>query len=545
MRRLAWIAALLMVVLVAATVAVTLSLNRIIAANRQVILAELETLLGRTVEVSDITVRFRPYLGISLQEVEIGEDPGFGRDPFLRARELSGQVSILPLLQRRIEVTRIRLRSPTIRLVRDLDGSWNYESLGGGGRHSRNPPRSPVALYRVSSSPVPAATGESFSLVIASAALDDGTAVLIDRTQSVPTTHTARQVSLRLRDISRDDPIGFQLAAAFDSPQLNLDLAGVAGPFSEPGRLPITVQGHMGPFPGFNAVVDGLDLKLLFAKHEVEIERLSGSTLGGSFAVSGAVGLGGGRLRLVGEVLQVSVAELTALRGEQPARPVAGRGSLRFDLQGSGGASLMDSLSGTVAVEVFDGVIHDLNLVKELLDRVSGLPGLTRLVSERMEPKYGRLFRSNDTRFEKMKGTCRLAGGRADTDDLEVEAEDFAVRGRGWFRFDRKLDIVGTLLMSRRFSDDVVADVKQAKYVVDQDGRLAIPFRLRGVLGEARPKPDERQLGQMLERAVKRGAASELLDRVFGKKARDDPRSGEAEGPADALERELRDLLGR
>ncbi len=541
MRKL-WIGvAVLVVLLVLAAVAAVLSLNRIIAANRDLILARVQAAVGRPVRVQDIAVRFAAGLGVGLTGIEIGEDPAFGTEPFLRARELTARVDLWPLLDRRLEVSRITLESPTVRVVRSKAGRWNYETLGQGGPRAR---AGGGIVLVAAATPAGEAAPASFSFLVQSVQIRDGTVVLVDRGQSPESVTWVRQIALQLHDVSTDHPIGFDLRAALQGDQPNVQLRGLAGPLAQRTHLPLAVQGTLGPFPGFNAVVDGLDLRAFLTPNAVQLEQISGNALSGTFGLTGEYALGtGGPVRLAGELSGISLQQLVSLRGEGSAYAIEGRGSLRVDLRGVTGGDLLRSLMGTVAVDAGQGAIRDFNLVDEVLARVSGLPGLTRLIADRLKPKYARLFQGKETRFDKAQASFRVAQGRADTDDMTVVAEDFGVRAAGWFNLDRDVDMSGTLRMSRRFSDDVAADVKEARYFFD-DGQLAIPFQLRGKLGHAKPKPDTAYLTRLLERAVTRGAAGELLDKLLGNKARGKATPG-APPPSNSLEQGLRKLFGR
>jgi hypothetical protein len=97
-------------------------------------------------------------------------------------------------------------------------------------------------------------------------------------------------------------------------------------------------------------------------------------------------------------------------------------------------------------------------------------------------------------------------------------------------------------LMSRQFSDDVVADVKEAKYLLDEHGQLAVPYRLRGKLGQAKPRPDSDYLIGLLTRAASRGAVKDLLNSLLGSKHRGQPTAAD---PRNQVEQTLRELLGR
>ena len=124
-------------------------------------------------------------------------------------------------------------------------------------------------------------------------------------------------------------------------------------------------------------------------------------------------------------------------------------------------------------------------------------------------------------------------------------ATDYGVHASGWIAFNRDADLSGTLSMSKRFSNDVVTDIKEAKYLLDDSEQLAVPFRLNGKLGEAKPKPDADRLIALLARAVGHGAAGELLEGLLGGKSRRRATPGAADSEQRSLEKGLRQLFGR
>ena len=539
MRKLLIGLAIVVLVLAAALVVAVLSLNRIIAANRDVIVARLQEAVGRPVQVKDVVVRFGTGLGIGLTQIQIGDDPAFGREPFLRADELTARLKLWPLLERRLEVRRVSLTAPTLRIVRNATGKWNYESLGPHASQARRQEGIvPVAGPAASAAPVP-----PFAFLVQSVKVADGTAVFVDRARSPESVTKVQKIDLEFRDVSQDRPIGFDLKAAVEGDRDNVRLTGLVGPLAQRARLPLKVQGSFGPFASLNAAVDGMDLRAFMTPDSIELEQLSGNALSGTFGLAGAYALGsGGPVRLAGELRGISLQQLVSVRGHASAYAIEGNGSLRLDLRGTTGGDLLRSMAGTMAVDVAGGAIRDFNLVNELLTRVSGLPALTRMIADRIKPKYGHIFNSNETRFDKVQASFRVSNGRADTDDMTIVAEDFGVRAAGWFDLDRNVDMTGTLRMSKRFSDDVAADVKEARYLFD-DGQLAIPFELRGKLGEAKPKPDTAHLTRLLERAAA-GSAGQLLDKLFGGKRGAESTPG-AKQPSNSLQRGLRELFGR
>jgi hypothetical protein len=208
---------------------------------------------------------------------------------------------------------------------------------------------------------------------------------------------------------------------------------------------------------------------------------------------------------------------------------------------GGSAAMLQDMLEGGLTIDIRDGRVDHLNLVGALLKRISDVPGIGSLIFGRANPKYARLFGEQGMGFETLRASFRVTDERLITEDLAIVAPDYSATAHGWIGFDRNVDLSGTLVMSKRFSDDVLADASVAKYLANGDGQLAIPFRLHGSIGEAQLTPDTTHLQAALER-VTHGAAQHLLEKLFGRQGSARPESGpEQQNP---IEKGLRELLG-
>src|SRR3546814_20967950 len=62
--------------------------------------------------------------------IEIGDDPAFAQQPFVKAHRLAVQVAPWPLISKReLQVTHLILERPVIRLVQGRKAAWNFASL--------------------------------------------------------------------------------------------------------------------------------------------------------------------------------------------------------------------------------------------------------------------------------------------------------------------------------------------------------------------------------------------------------------------------------
>jgi uncharacterized protein involved in outer membrane biogenesis len=543
MRKLLIIVVVLLVLAAGLVLVAALSLNRVIDQNRDRILQRAQAAVGRDVAIERITVNVWGGLGIRLEKVRVAENPTFGDAPFVTADAVTAHAALWPLLRGEIEVGRVALARPEIRLIRDASGTWNYSTLKVLAPPAVSHYRRPLQVMGVAYAAADAAP----QFLVSRATIADGTLTVVDRSRTPAQTTRVAHVDLDLTDLSLVTPIRFNLEAGVQSDTQNLDLAGTVGPVGDRRAIPIDVSGRIGPLPPDDLRVDDLRVQATVSPESVRLANVSGRTLGGSFTLSGQYPVAAhAALGLKGTLQGIAIPRALALVMKEAPQRLEGVGQLALDLRAAGNsaAAIESSLSGTVAAEVHDGEIKSFNIPSEVLGRVTGLPGIGDLISVRIKPKYGRLFTGKTTRFQELRGTFRLAERQVRTDDLAITADDYGVRMTGSITFDRVADLAGTLLMSPQFSADVAADVKEVKYLLTDSGQLAVGFRLRGRLGEAKPEPDSRQLAELLTRAAVRGGAAALVEKLLGSK-RPAPQQPAPQPPADALEKGLRDLLGR
>lgn len=126
---LAGVAGGILVLLAAALLAVWLSVNpndykgQIAAAVRQA--------TGRDLRLTgDIRLAVFPWVALQLGPASLGNPPGFGDEPFVAFKHASVRVRLFPLLAKRLEMDRVDLDGPDLRLVKDSRGVGNWQ-VGG------------------------------------------------------------------------------------------------------------------------------------------------------------------------------------------------------------------------------------------------------------------------------------------------------------------------------------------------------------------------------------------------------------------------------
>jgi AsmA protein len=174
---------------------------------------DLSTALGRKAKIGNI--RLSVFSGsVKIDNVSIADDPAFGGGTFLQAKELAAGVAIQPLIfSKKLRVSSFTITEPTVTLSRNAAGTWNFSSLGAGGK-SKSAGSSGNTDFSV----------QEISIV-------NGT-VTVARIGPGGKTQTYQNVSLQASDLSYTSQFPFQVTAKTPgNGSVNFD--GKAGPINQ------------------------------------------------------------------------------------------------------------------------------------------------------------------------------------------------------------------------------------------------------------------------------------------------------------------------
>lgn len=238
------IAVIVVVVIAGAAIFVaTFDVNK----YRGTIQAQLQQHLGRPVQLGDMHLKLFPP-SITVQNIVIADDPRFSSDtPFVKANELDVSVKLLPLLHKDVEIQSLNLQKPTVSLIKNKAGQWNFASLGhpeqtGSPTTVQTNPttqkRSQTPPTTTSPSAQPAAQSSQQQFSLGDLVIKDGEVSLLDQTQS-NTPSLYNHIDVTLKDFSPDT--AFTVDAT-------VHMAGA-------GEQAITLQGKGGPINSQDATL--------------------------------------------------------------------------------------------------------------------------------------------------------------------------------------------------------------------------------------------------------------------------------------------------
>jgi len=118
-----WAGGLLVVLLIVAGIALKFYFDE--ARLRSLLLPPMREALGREVDISSISIDL--FRGIKIGGLEVKEADG--KADFIKVAELGLSYSLLPLLEKRLEIGRVWLEKPIVNVWRNRDGSFNFSDL--------------------------------------------------------------------------------------------------------------------------------------------------------------------------------------------------------------------------------------------------------------------------------------------------------------------------------------------------------------------------------------------------------------------------------
>src|SRR5215510_4449267 len=182
---------------------------------------QLEQQLGRKVTLGQMQLGLLP-LRFQVAEPLIAEDPRFGSANFLRAENLNVQVSLPALIRGNIRVNSVELRRPTVELIKNKDGAWNFSTLG---------PSSGGAPTNAASSGGTEGPGREFAL--GRLTIVDGQVAVTNLQQNRSRT-VYDHIDLTLLNYTPGQPFSFDLAAHIQGErQQEIRVKGMGGPIVE------------------------------------------------------------------------------------------------------------------------------------------------------------------------------------------------------------------------------------------------------------------------------------------------------------------------
>lgn len=159
------------------------------------LLDELQSRLQRPIQMESAKVSFFPHPRLVARNLRVEDREGFSPTPFLSAPYLKIRIKLLPLLGKRVVIDDFLLEHPQLKLEKNAQGNWNWESWAPPKPASQEEKESSGG--RSSLEARPERTGVSPLIVgILSSRVKQGEIQLRDETRKSPQVLSLQQVNI-------------------------------------------------------------------------------------------------------------------------------------------------------------------------------------------------------------------------------------------------------------------------------------------------------------------------------------------------------------
>ncbi|HEX8814703.1 MAG TPA: AsmA family protein [Terriglobales bacterium] len=126
--------------------------------------ASLTSAMGRQVKIGNMSLSL--FQGsLSADDLSVADDPAFSKQPFIKAKTLDVGVEMKPLIfSRQLNVTNLTIEEPSVALIRNAEGKWNFSSIGGSNQASQVKPAQPAPAAAQGKSAPAAGTNPNVSV---------------------------------------------------------------------------------------------------------------------------------------------------------------------------------------------------------------------------------------------------------------------------------------------------------------------------------------------------------------------------------------------
>ncbi|MEM7007876.1 MAG: AsmA family protein [Thermodesulfobacteriota bacterium] len=246
--------------------------------------------------------------------------------------------------------------------------------------------------------------------------------------------------------------------------------------------------------------LENLNAKFNLIGESLKIEEFSTKAYQGSIKGKASYGFGKNPdFTLISKAVGI---DLTSFLSSSDNK-IEGKANLDINIFGSGKdwTKIKNTLKGTAKAEIVNGAVLDINIADQVLKGITGIEGLTFLVSEQTKEKYPQVFTAQDTEFDEFKSSFIIEKGKMETTNLRISSKDYTITGKGWMNLDGKIDLKSLLTLSEQLSLDLETDIPDLRLITNDNNRVEIPYVIAGVLPNAKAKPDVSYLSKLIQRA--------------------------------------------
>lgn len=412
--------------------------------------AKIFEMTGANAEIVDLSLAWPKGLEIDLKGLKLRNQPQ--ETPFFAAEQISLRLDLLSFLKRRLLPLEITVSRPQLILIQRFQGDNNW--------------RIAVPLKVEGESGKPTAVA-GVALFLSNVRLEDGEVVFRNETKFPAPEYALKRIRSEVRQ-------------SFPGGKIVMKGDGFLLPTTKPDLE-------------WQLTFHPTQRQLLYEVYFLEdLIQLKGEAL--PFQAEPRFQ---GRLEL-NELNLMAFYDLLNLPPEKRVLAGVMNGGMEYDAFGRAPEQIKRSVTAKGIFEIREGAFLHFNLVDSLLKRVSIIPGFQEALMAGVPPSLQRLFATQDTPFEALQGEFSVQNQEIEVKPLVLKDPYYLAEAEGRAAFYGDLDFRAKLVLLEDMTEYLVGRVNEVAYLINQQGRIVIPFIYRGRWPLARPQPDLPGLAQSL-----------------------------------------------
>ena len=507
------------------------------------LISQLQAITGCRVEIGRLSLAWkgRIVLGIEGFRMYAAED---GKEISILSFEAAeAGLELMPLVQRKFNVSSISIDSPQIYLVRSKDGKITF-----GGYHKK-------AIFAATK-----AIGAPAALVVnvRFIGIRGGTIRFVDLMGEEPADITIKRLDADIRNVSLAGPVNFDMKMALASDRQDLAVSGTAGGFLTGKTFlkdfqmeaDLAAFGHADiikalPAIGKTGLKEGLAgvIKAKVRKLQMadgKVSELSGDLIitGGRLVLSQvrvpiedieldataegtSVTLKSFAGRLVNGVLKGTAtiddffasprttfrlaAEaqgfhkfLTEVAAVKQNLDGNARISLSGTMEGAAWPEMSRTLVGKGEISLDNGMIINANVLGQTVGALTVFPNLVNSLQGSVAAPAKQALVDSYTVLKPLNQSFTIEGGYIMVPDLILQSEYADMRGNAKMSFTGDLSGSGMIRFAAPISGAMLMAVPQMKAITDAEGLVTFPIAFKGGSGTFKVIPDTKYIGKRI-----------------------------------------------
>ncbi|OQA56000.1 MAG: putative assembly protein [Candidatus Omnitrophica bacterium ADurb.Bin277] len=559
---------LFLAVIGAAIFLLTLDVDKL----RPQIVRQIENSIQKPVKLDRIGLGWQAGLALELKGFAILKNER-GTEKLVEAESAKAVLKLAPLLMRQVQVTTVYLNDPVLRLLRKPDGTFE-------GWEPASPKTADDTGAQKVTTAETAEVAPPIAFLIDEIKVRNGEVFYKDVSGEEPLEIRIQKINLDIDDAALDQPIDFSAQAAVFSPARNLDIKGKlrisskdfiafidtiraelqlapmdikeiikASPGMASSGIKFPVEGVLSAdadslkldeegfqkaavkirmergkirFDALESPVENIFAEVFVTAALIKIQNITASVAGGTAEFHGAVNMTNSRMPATTFDLEAGKIRLENLLPETRGGPEAhGVISLvsRGNLTGRTADEINRSLTADGSVTLEQGVITDLNILREVFHKISVIPGLVDRLMARLPKDYKSRLDEKDTRLKPIQIPFTIRNGTVNLPRLNVATDSFWLEGSGAYSLDQEvLSGAAQISLDRDLSEAMIRSVEELRYFTNEKREIQIPLSFQGKVPAVVVMPDIQSMASRIAAQKARDVIGGYLGKALGSK---------------------------